>query len=198
MLEKLADAVKSERSLGIAKRAAFLVAASGLGRNDLTRKIEGVPLASAALSGSVTALNAVMTAAPQLVIESGVERSLGGPPTNSAEVGAHRRALLTANAGVIVVGVLGQRVINHSQRSGALARGGRLAATQLAIGAAASSIVILSDAVLGPLARRRDESSPGTMAVRALTVSAQSRTLRAVAKAITLPTTPSRYAYVGQ
>jgi hypothetical protein len=69
--------------------------------------------------------------------------------------------------------------------------------SQVAIGAAAGAIVTGSDAVLGPLARRRDERSMATLAVTAGILAVNRRLLRKSASALTLPTKPSPYAYVG-
>lgn len=197
MNERLNALLRTEPSLGIAKRASFLVVASGPYHREVTKEVDRVPMANVALAGTISGLQAAMTALPQLAIERAVQRTLGGPPTTPAQVGAHRRALLAGNAAAMVAGILAQRAINHSGRSGPVAELGRIAASQLAIGAAAATIVTGSDAVLGPLLSRKDRNSAATIAVTAMTLRGQSRTLKRVAAAITMPTRPSRYAYVG-
>jgi hypothetical protein len=54
-----------------------------------------------------------------------------------------------------------------------------------------------SDALLGPLARRKDKQSAATIALTAATVAMNRRLLRKSASILTLPTKPSPYAYVG-
>jgi hypothetical protein len=69
--------------------------------------------------------------------------------------------------------------------------------SQVAIGAAAGAIVTGSDAILGPLARRKDKKSPATIAVAAGIMAMNRRLLKKSASALTLPTKPSPYSYVG-
>jgi len=197
MNERLNAMLKSEPSLGIAKRASFLVVVGGPRNRALSKEVNRIPLANVVLAGTITGFRAGSTAVPQVALENAVEQSLGGPPTNAEQVGEHRKALLAGNAGLIAAGFLAQRAINHSSHGGPVAQLGQILASQLTIGAAAASIILVSDAVLGPLARRRDQSSPATMAVQALTLRAQVKALRRATTLLTPPTKPTPHSYVG-
>ena len=197
MKERLNAMLKSEPSLGIAKRASFLVVVGGPRNRALSKEVNRIPGANVILAGTISGFRAGSTAVPQLALENVVQQSVGGPPTNPQQVGEHRRALLAGNAGLIAAGFLAQRAINHSNHTGPIAQVGHIMASQLTIGAAAASIILISDAVLGPLARRRDQSSLATMGVQALTLRAQTKTLRKAVTVLTPPTKPTPYSYVG-
>ncbi len=197
MKERLNAMLKSEPSLAIARRASFLVVVGGPRNRALSKEVNRIPGANVILAGTISGFRAGSTAVPQVALETAVEQSLGGPPTNPKEVGEHRKALLAGNAGLIAAGFLAQRAINHSSYNGPVAQIGQIAASQVTIGATAASIVLVSDAVLGPLARRRDQSSPATMAVQALTLRAQVKALRKTVAILTPPSKPTPYSYVG-
>ncbi len=197
MLDQIQDAIKKRPGLGIARRSSFLVAASGpYHGNDIATRIKGVPLANLALASVTHTFYVAMTAVPQLAIEQASDSSLGGKPGSPAEVANRRKVLLAGNAATIVAGVLAQRAVTHSGRQGTLLDLVRIASTQLAIGGAAGAIVTGSDIVLGPIARRKDQDSPATLALAAGIISVNRMLLRKSATVLTLPTQPAPNSYV--
>lgn len=197
MNERLNALMKQQPGLGIARRSSILVAASGPYQPGIQRKVDRIPLANLALAGVVSSFYVAMTAVPQLAIERAADQSLGGKPTTPEQVTRHRRMILAGNAATIATAVLAQRAITHSPRSGPLMEVGRILTSQVAIGAAAGAIVTGSDAILGPIARRKDQQSPATIAVAAGIMAVNSRLLKKSARALTLTTRPTPYSYVG-
>jgi hypothetical protein len=197
MNDRLNALMKQQPGLGIARRSSVLVAASGPYQHGLQRKLDKIPLGNLALSGVISTFYVAMTAIPELAIERAADESLGGRPTTPEQVARHRRVILAGNAATIAAAVVAQRAITHSPRSGPLMSVGRMVTSQVAIGAAAGAIVTGSDAVLGPIARRKDKKSPATIAVAAGIMAMNSRLLKKSARVLTLPTKPSPYYYVG-
>jgi hypothetical protein len=196
MKTRMNELMKNQPGLGIARRSSILVAASGPYHSGLQRELNKFPLVNLALSGAVSSFYLAMTAGPQLAIEQAADQALGGRPTTPEQVAARRKVLIAGNAATIAAAVVVQRAITHSPRSGPLLDAGRVISSQVAIGAAAGAIVTASDAILGPLARRKDKSSPATIAVSAAIMAMNRRLLKKSAAALTLPTTPTPYAYV--
>jgi hypothetical protein len=197
MRDRINELLKKQPGLGIARRSSLLVATSGPYHPGLTRSLDKFPVVKFAVSGVVSSFYIAMTAVPQMAIEQAADTSLGGKPVTPEQVAARRRILLAGNAATIAAAVVAQRTITHSQRSGPLMEMGRVITSQVAIGAAAGAIVTGSDAILGPLARRKDKNSPATIAVAAGIMAMNSRLLKKSAHALTLPTRPSPYSYVG-
>lgn len=197
MMDRINELLKNEPGLGNARRSSILVATSGPYHPTLKRKLDKFPLAKIAFSGALSSFYIAMTAVPQLAIEQAADQSLGGKPSTPEQVAARRKVLLAGNAATIAAAVVAQRAIVHSPRSGPLMEVGRVITSQVAIGAAAGVIISGSDAILGPLARRKDKQSPATIAVAAGIMAVNSRLLKKSARALTLPTKPSPYSYVG-
>ena len=196
MSDQINDLLNKQPGLGIARRSAVLVAASGPYHPEVDREVNKVPMANVVLGGVNRSLYIVLTLAPQLGIEAAADRVLGGKPVTPEQIAARKRILLAGNAAIVVAGVLGQRLITHSRRAGRPGMEiGRLIASQVAIGGAAGMVVLGSDALFGPLARRKDEQSVATIAVSAGIWSANRRALRKAASVVTLSTTPSIYTY---
>jgi hypothetical protein len=197
MMDRINELLEKEPGLGIARRSSILVAASGPYQSGVQRKLDKFPVARLAFTGAISSFYITMTAVPQLAIEQAADKSLGGRPITPEQVAARRRILLAGNAATIAAAVVAQRAIIHSPRSGPLMEVGRVVTSQVAIGAAAGAIVTGSDAILGPLARRKDKKSPATIAVAAGIMAMNRRLLKKSASALTLPTKPSPYSYVG-
>ncbi len=197
MNDRINALMKQQPGLGIAKRSAVLVAASGPYQHGLQQKLAKVPLGNVVLAGAISSFYVAMTAVPELAIEQAADNALGGKPTTPEQVARHRRVLLAGNAATMAAAVVAQRAITHSKHSGPLMELGRVVTSQVAIGAAAGAIVTTSDAVLGPLARRKDKQSVATIAVAAGIMTMNRRLLKRAAGALTLPTNPTPYAYVG-
>ncbi len=192
------ELLKKEPGLGVARRSSLLVAASGPYQPGVQRKLKQIPGANLVLSGAISSFYIALTAVPQLAIEQAADRSLGGKPITPEQVAARRRVMLAGNAATIAAAVVAQRAIIRSPAADRpFMQAGRVLTSQVAIGAAAGAIVTGSDAVLGPLARRKDKQSLATLAVTAGIMSVNRRLLRKSASALTLPTAPSPYAYVG-
>lgn len=194
--QPLSGTTTSAEVLGVAKRATLLVATSGPYNPDVTGDVDRLPRDNPALRGLRSGIYLALTATPQLVLDRVAQSSLGGPPETPEQAAKHRRAMMLGNAALIAAGVLAQRAINHSGRSGPIAQVGRAVAGQLAIGAAAATIAAGSNSALGPLLKRSDGQSAATLAISALTLRTQSRLLSKVASVVLLPTRPSRYDYV--
>jgi hypothetical protein len=197
MMNRINELLANEPGLGLARRSSLLVATSGPYQPGLTRGLDKFPIAKFAFTGAISSFYITMTAVPQLAIEQAADKSLGGKPVTPEQVAARRRILLAGNAATMAAAIVTQRTITHSQRSGPLMQAGRVITSQVAIGAAAGVIVSGSDAILGPLARRKDKQSPATIAVAAGIMAVNSRILKKAARALTLPTTPTPYSYVG-
>ncbi len=195
--DRLKATTTSEAVIDVAKRATILVARSGPYHPGLAKDIDQLPRGGAALRGIRSGLYMAMTAGPQLAMDRVAQASLGGPPATPGQAASHRRIMMLGNATLIVAGVLAQRAINHSSHSGPVAEVGRLVSGQLAIGAAAATIVAGSDVVLGPPQQQADAQSAGNVAVRFLTIRAQRSVLHKVSSALLLPTKPAPYGYVG-
>jgi hypothetical protein len=196
MNDRINELLKKEPSLGVARRSSLLVAASGPYQTGVQRTLEAIPGANLVLAGAISSFYIALTAIPQLAIEQAADRSLGGKPTTPEQVAARRRVMLAGNAATIAAAVVAQRAIIRSPHSGPLMEAGRVLTSQVAIGAAAGAIVTGSDAVLGPLARRKDKKSAATIAVTAGIMAMNRRLLKRSAAVLTLPTKPSPYAYV--
>ncbi len=197
MNDRLNALMKPQPGVDVARRSTVLVAASGPYQHGIQRKLRKIPLANVALSGAISSFYVAMTAAPQLAIEKAAVRSLGETPRTPEQIAKQRRMILAGNAATMAAAVLAQRAITHSPRSGPLMDLGRMVTSQVAIGAAAGAIVTGSDAVLGPIARRKDPQSPATIAVAAGIMAMNRKLLKKSARALTLPTKPSPYSYVG-
>jgi hypothetical protein len=198
MNDRINELLKKEPGLGVARRSSLLVAASGPYQPGVQRMLKQIPGANLVLAGAISSFYIALTAVPQLAIEQAADRSLGGKPVTPEQVAARRRVMIAGNAATIAAAVVAQRAIIRSPHSGSpLMQAGRVVTSQVAIGAAAGAIVTGSDAVLGPLARRKDERSMATLAVTAGILAVNRRLLRRSASALTLPTTPSPYAYLG-
>jgi hypothetical protein len=177
--QQLSNALGSEPGIGVARRASVLAAVGRVG------------------SGPNNRISAGLTGGPQWAMEAGVDQALHGPPTSPAEVRRYRMVLLAGNVGLMVAGVLAQRTLNHSRGQGLALELGRAAARQVTVGAAAASIILVSDTALGPLVERQDSSAPATMAINAASLRGQSAALRKLASALTMPTKPGPFGYVG-
>lgn len=196
MYDRINDLLKNRPGLGIARRSAVLVAASGPYHPEVTKALNKVPLGNLILGGALSSLYVALTAVPQRAIEEVADGVLGGKPVTPEQIAARKRLLLAGNTAIIVAGVLGQRVITHSRWSGPVMATGRVVASQVAIGGAAGIVVLGSDAVFGPLAGRKDQQSAATIAVSAGILSVNRRALRKAAAAVTVPTRPSIHSYV--
>ena len=197
MNDRLNALMQQKPGLGIARRSSILVAASGPYESGVGRRLDRIPFGNLALAGAISSFYVAMTGVPELAIEQAADRSLGGKPTTPEAVARHRRFLLAGNAATMAAAVVAQRAITHSARTGPLMEAGRVVTSQIAIGAAAGAIVTGSDAILGPLARRKDTRSPAGIAVAAGIMTMNRRLLKKSARALTLPTTPTPYSYVG-
>ena len=198
MNDRINELLKKEPGLGVARRSSLLVAASGPYQPGVQRMLKQIPGANLVLAVAISSFYIVLTAVPQLAMEQAADRSLGGKPVTPEQVAARRRVMIAGNAATIAAAVVAQRAIIRSSHSGSpFMQAGRVVTSQVAIGAAAGAIVTGSDAVLGPLARRKDKQSLATLAVTAGIMSVNRRMLRKSASALTLPTTPSPYSYVG-
>ncbi len=189
MFEAIEDAKELKLKRGVKQRAALLVAISGPYHKRVTRQIGQVPLANLALAGTISAFYAGMTTGPYSVVQRAVDSAMGGPPTTPERIAVQRRALLAGTMATIATGVVAQRAINHAGWGGPAAEAGRVVGSQLAIGGAASAIMLGTDMVLGP--------APGEPAVRpplpviAATVIAQRRALRRIVPRLSPPRAPS-------
>jgi hypothetical protein len=198
MNDRINELLKKEPGLGVARRSSLLVAASGPYQPGVQRMLKQIPGANLVLAGAISSFYIALTAVPQLAIEQAADRSLGGKPVTPEQVAARRRVMIAGNAATIAAAVVAQRAIIRSPHSGSpLMQAGRVVTSQVAIGAAAGAIVTGSDAVLGPLARRKDKQSAATIAVTAGILAVNRRLLRKSASVLTLPTTPTPYSYVG-
>lgn len=197
MNDRINELLKNEPGLGIARRSSILVAASGPYQAGVQRRLKMIPGANLVLAGAISSFYIALTAVPQLAIEQAADRSLGGKPTTPEQVAARRRVLIAGNAATVAAAVVAQRAIIRSPHSGPFMQVGRVLTSQVAIGAAAGAIVTGSDVVLGPLSRRKDKQSAATIAVTAGIMAVNRRLLKKSASALTLPTRPSPYAYVG-
>ena len=186
MLKTIERLASTKPGLGVAQRASILVFASGPYHPQAAR-IKRVPLAAAALAGTVRGFHLMLTAGPLVAIERGADSALGTPETSS-EVNAHRWMILSGSAATLVAGVALQRTLNHSDLGGPIIEAGRVAGAQLSIGAAASALVIGTDIVLGESGRGK-LNNPGTAVVLGgVIAAAQSKALSALAAKLTLPT----------
>jgi hypothetical protein len=189
MLEAVEDAKKMKLKRGVKQRAAVLVAISGPYQNRVTRQISRVPLANLALAGTISAFNAGMTTGPYTVVQRAVDSAMGGPPTAPDRIAVQRRAILAGTMATVATGVLAQRVINHAGWGGPIAEAGRVVGSQLAIGGAASAIMLGTDMALGPAPGEPAVRPP--MAVIAVTTLAQRRALRRIVPTLKPPRAPS-------
>jgi hypothetical protein len=198
MNDRINELLKKEPGLGVARRSSLLVAASGPYQPGVHRMLKQIPGANLVLAGTISSFYIALTAVPQLAIEQAADRSLGGKPVTPEQVAARRRLMLAGNAATIAAAVVAQRAIIRSSHAGTpFMQAGRVLTSQVAIGAAAGAIVTGSDAVLGPLARRKDKKSAATIALGAGIMAVNRRLLRKSASVLTLPTTPTPYSYVG-
>lgn len=197
MNDRINELLKKEPGLGVARRSSLLVAASGP-YPGVQRTLNKIPGANLVMAGAISSFYIALTAVPQLAIEQAADRSLGGRPITPEQVAARRRLMLAGNAATIAAAVVAQRAIIRSSHAGSpFMQAGRVLTSQVAIGAAAGAIVTGSDAVLGPLARRKDKKSAATIALGAGIMAVNRRLLRKSASVLTLPTRPTPYSYVG-
>ena len=162
MNDRINELLKKEPGLGVARRSSLLVAASGPYQPGVQRKLNKIPVAQPRPCGG------------HLVV---LHRDDGGPAAGDR---AGRRPVPGREAGHTRAGRRppqdaarpatprpSRRRSSPSARSptarapGRCMEAGRVLTSQVAIGAAAGAIVTGSDAVLGPLARRKDKKSPG-------------------------------------
>lgn len=182
----------AQPGIGIARRASVLVTMARPRPGKATKQ-PGSAVGRLALVGTRSGL----TGGPQVALERAFDEGFDGPPTSAEQVKRYRKALLVGNAGLIAAGVLAQRVLNHHPNRGPVTELGSAVARQVTIGAAAASIVVISDTILGPLAQRQADSGPATVMVNMATLRGQSKVLRKVAGLLTLPTEPDPFSYVG-
>jgi hypothetical protein len=189
MVHAVEEATRMTKAPGVGQRAGILVALSGPHQQRLRRRMDRVPLANMALAGTISAFTVTMTTQPYAALERAVDNAVGGPSEDPEQSAARRRALLVGTLATVATGVLTQRMINHAHLRGPAAEAGRAVGTQLAIGGAASALVMGTDQVLGPPTSRDSDDSTSLAAVALVTL-AQRRLLRRIARVVTLPPPP--------
>lgn len=190
MLRTVQHIAQAKPGLGVAQRAGLLVASSGPYHRRARGEVDRRPLVRLALVGSISALHIALTSGPQIAIERVVDGSRSGAPGTADEVNARRRAILLGNAAVIATGLVTQRVMTHSERSGPVVEVSRILGSQLAIGGAANALVLGTDILVGETGRGRVSHPTAAVSLGGLAAVAQSRVLKRVAPRLTLPIAP--------
>lgn len=190
MLKSVQHLALAKPGLGATQRAGLLTVATGPPQGPVERRVRQVPLADLALAGVTSAFRMAMTTGPMVAVERAADAALGGPPTTPAQVDAHRRAVLAGTAATIALGLVTQRLANHSGHSGPLAQASRALGAQLAVGGAASALVIGTDLVLGESGRQKVSSPATALTLGGLLAATQARAMRRIAPRLTLPMPP--------
>ena len=177
------------RQRSVSRRAGLLVAISGPYSDRINANVSRLPLGGLLVAGATTSFRMAMTTGPM----EAVERRLNahGPAIGPEEVARRRRIKVAGSLATIAAGVLAQRTLTHSGRTGPGIEVGRTLGSQLAIGGAANALVLAADAVLrtdqaAQLSRRGQAATVGTVVVLA-----QRRILNRSAARLTLPMPPA-------
>ena len=177
----------------VGRRAGTLVATSGPYPGRIERGVAGSRVRRTALGGGLATMRVAMATGPHAAVERAAEATGGGAPDTPERAAAQRRTVLAGTAATVAVGLALQRAINHSTLTGPVAEVGRLVGSQLAIGGAATALVMGTDAL-----RRAEERDSGerntALTIGGMAVLAQSRMLRKLAPTLTLPTAPATVA----
>jgi hypothetical protein len=177
------------RQRPVSQRASLLVAISGPYRDRLQADLSRIPLGSLLAAGAFTSFRMAMTAAPMQSVERRIAE--WGPALDPGEVARRRRIQLATSAATVATGVLAQRALTHSGRTGPFVQAGRILGSQLAFGGAANALVLATDAAM-----RTDEAaqlSRGTASatVGAMVLLGQRTVLRRAAARLSLPMPPA-------
>jgi hypothetical protein len=190
MIRSIQTLAQAKPGLGAAQRTGILTASAGGYQGPVQRAVRGAPLARTALASSISAFRVAMATAPIVAFGRAADARLGHRPTTPAEADARRRAILTGTAATVAIGLVTQRLANHSGRSGPLVEAGRALGSQLAIGGTAGALVVGTDLVLGERGRQHVNRPATALTAGGLIVVVQSRALRRIAPRLTLPTAP--------
>lgn len=183
MLMSIADVERMEHTRDPAQRAALLVLISGPYHDRARRKLQRIPLGNLVLTGTVSSLYVAMTTGPFAMVRRMVDSGVAGP----AAAGDRQRAVLVGNLATVLAGVVAQRAVNHSGLRGPAAEVGRVLGSQLAIGGAASALVVGTEMLRGAHPEDGKPPEPSPFAVVALTTLTQRKALRRLARVVTLP-----------
>jgi hypothetical protein len=183
------EATVRNRQRSVSQRASILVAISGPYRDRISSELRNRPFGKLMAAGAVSSFRMAMTAAPMQAVER--QLNAGGPASTREEAARRRRVKLAGSAATVTAGVLAQRALTHSGRTGPMVEVGRILGNQLAIGGVANALVLAADATM-----RTDEAiqlsrGRGAPVVTAAVVLTQRRVLRAAASRLTLPTAPA-------
>lgn len=188
-------ATLARRSIDPAQRAGILVALSGATRDRAGREISKIPLGGLLFAGALTSFRVAMTTGPMKAVEQAITSARGGPATTAQELATQRRIMAAASLATVAVGVVTQRVLINSGRSGPAVEVGRVLGSQLAVGGAAGAVVLGTDALLRTEgmrdATKGDPSKVGAAAgIMGLVLLGQRRAVKGAAEHLTLRTPP--------
>lgn len=177
------------RQRPVSQRASLLVAISGPYRDRLQADLSRIPMGSLLAAGAFTSFRMAMTAAPMQAVER--QLSAPGPAVTAAEVARRRRIQLAGSAATVAAGVLAQRTLTHSGRTGPAVQAGRILGSQLALGGAANALVLATDAMMrtdsaAQLSRRGQAATLGTIVLLG-----QRSVLRRASALLSLPMPPA-------
>lgn len=189
-------ATMARRSIDPAQRAGILVAVSGATRDRAGREISKIPFGGLLFAGALTSFRVAMTTGPMKAVEQAITTARGGPAITPEEVAAQRRIMAAASAATVVAGVVTQRLLINSGRSGPAVEVGRVLGSQLAVGGAAGAVVLGTDALMRTDgmrdATKGDATKAGAAAgILGLVILGQRRAVRGAAEHLTLRTPPS-------
>lgn len=177
------------RQRSVSQRASLLVAISGPYRDRIQADLNRIPFGSVIAAGAFTSFRMAMTAAPM----QAVERSLSaqGPAATSDEVSRRRRIQLASSVATVAAGVLAQRALTHSGRTGAAVQAGRILGSQLALGGAANALVIATDAAMRTNEAAQISRGGGGAALGTVVLLGQRKVLRRASARLSLPMPPA-------
>jgi hypothetical protein len=190
MFRSIQMLAQAKPGLGAAQRAGMLTASAGGYQGPVERAVRRAPLARTALASSTSAFRVAMATGPIVAFGRAADIRLGHRPTTPAEFDTRRRAILTGSAATVAVGLVTQRLANHSGRTGPVVEAGRVLGSQLAIGGTAGALVVGTDLALGERGRHRVNRPATALTAGGFIAVAQSHALRRIVPRLILPTAP--------
>jgi hypothetical protein len=186
LIETVQRMTGAAAGLGVPHRAGILVAASGPYHTSARhRRAHRMAMATANATGHMA-----ITAAPMLALEKVAEQRMTVDPASPEGRRYRRQAMFAGSAVALVAGVLAQRGLARTPRPVPGSDLGRLLGSEMAIGGAAGTLVLGTDALLGSRGRELMRKPALALTLGTALAMAQTRTLKRVGPVLVLPADP--------
>ncbi|HEX6887539.1 MAG TPA: hypothetical protein VF143_05475 [Candidatus Nanopelagicales bacterium] len=177
--------------LGVAERTGLLVVAAGPYFPYLRREVTRTPVGALAVALAASAANGALSTGPVLAVERAADAWADGDRTSPDHLRRRQHLLLAGGAAGVVTGVLAQGVLLRVTGHGIPSQAARALAGDLAIGSAATVLVVGSDVALGARGRATLSNTVPGVTIGSLIAAGQAVALRRIAPHLSVET-PNR------